>query len=769
MSIITEAKLTIQDELIERIPLKKLKYLASLTYDQFLLYGGKKEYKNEPERKRNYEILINFCKSSIANNGVSTRQYTYSKDTVENLGGRMYAGNSVQGLQKNFRGFLMMDITTDIDMKNAHPVILKYICKKHNISTPFLEHYINNREAIIGTDENRDRLKTHYLKALNDSQVNYSNKDKTFRKFDIEMKMIQKAITSLPDYQDIVNSVPEDKRYNILGSALNRILCMFENKILWACKRALKDINIECAVNMFDGVMIYGDKYDDLKLLEHITRVVEEKFVGLSMEWSYKPHSDTIKLPENFDESVNVANTYVKSDMEATERLFSLYPYWKYCNDRLYVFNKKTGMWSDKNTIFYDVIQSYKDDLMTNENTSYGNSLNLMERIPLLMKILCIDDDWINQKASSSLGKILFSNGYYDFKEKKFYDKFNPDIVFFGKIYHNFTPFTIEELVYMENLKQRLFYDTLGKDVGDYFIETLSRGLAGDIQKRMLFGLGGTNTGKSVLTKALQLACGDYVGGFNAENMAYRNTSNDEAQIMRWVMLLKYKRIIISNEMKSTCELNGNFIKKLSNGGSDMLVGRSHSGNEETFTPHFLPIVLANDLPKITPYDDAIDNRVRVISYTKQFVDEPDNEYELKKDDSIKDELKSEVFQRCLVGILIQQYLIMTEKGECNEPDEVKQAKKNWIGERVSGGFMQLFLGDYTITNDKNDYVESSEIEHWVEKKKLGISMKKFGMEMKKYLLVKKFEKVENKLKKIDGKPKVVWFGIKFNEEIEEV
>ena len=281
--------------------------------------------------------------------------------------------------------------------------------------------------------------------------------------------------------------------------------------------------------------------------------------------------------------------------------------------------------------------------------------------------------------------------------------------------------------------------------------------------------MGGTNTGKSVLTKALQLACGDYVGGFNAENMAYRNTSNDEAQIMRWVMLLKYKRIIISNEMKSTCELNGNFIKKLSNGGSDMLVGRSHSGNEETFTPHFLPIVLANDLPKITPYDDAVDNRVRVISYTKQFVDEPDNEYELKKDDSIKDELKSEVFQRCLVGILIQQYLIMTEKGECNEPDEVKQAKKNWIGERVSGGFLQLFLGDYTITNDKNDYVESSEIEHWVEKKKLGISMKKFGMEMKKYLLVKKFEKVENKLKKRDGKPKVVWFGIKFNEEIEEV
>jgi len=391
--------------------------------------------------------------------------------------------------------------------------------------------------------------------------------------------------------------------------------------------------------------------------------------------------------------------------------------------------------------------------------------VSLMDKIPILMPTLCTNNNWIREKQNSSLGKILFHNGYYDFHKRLFYDKdtygFNPDVVFMGKIHHNFTSFTEEELEYMEDVRRRFFHNTLGEDVGDYLILNLARGLAGDMLKRILFGLGGTNTGKTILCEALMASCGDYVGSFNAENLSYRNTSNDEAQIMRWALLLRYKRIIFSNEMKSSSELNGNMIKKISSGG-DTLIGRRHCQEEEEFNTHFLPICLANDLPKIKPYDDAVNGRVRVISYTKQFVDgEPSNELELKKDLNIKDEIATLKFQRVFLGLLIREYDHF--HADCNrvetEPADVVRAKEDWVGQGSSP--IESFFEEFEITNNPDDYIRSKEIEEWLVEKQLGITMKKFGMELKKMCIIRRTDNVKNHVKKICGKGIQVWCGIK--------
>jgi hypothetical protein len=37
----------------------------------------------------------------------------------------------------------------------------------------------------------------------------------------------------------------------------------------------------------------------------------------------------------------------VSNDQEASEKLFRIYPHWKYCLKSLYVFDDETGMWSD--------------------------------------------------------------------------------------------------------------------------------------------------------------------------------------------------------------------------------------------------------------------------------------------------------------------------------------------------------------------------------------------------------------------------------------
>jgi phage/plasmid-associated DNA primase len=379
-----------------------------------------------------------------------------------------------------------------------------------------------------------------------------------------------------------------------------------------------------------------------------------------------------------------------------------------------------------------------------------------MDRIPQLIREHCVNNNWHNETQHSSLGKILFKNGYYDFHKELFYDKatygFNPDIVFMGRIHHDFEPFDTD---YIEDIKQRLFINPLGKELGEFLILNFARGLAGDMMKRILFGLGGTDGGKSVLTMALELACGDYYGTFNAANLCVKTHVNDEAQNLRWCLLLKSKRLILSSELKSDVNVDGNSLKKVSSGG-DSLVARGHGANEQSFTPHFLAMVLANDIKKITPYDDAVNGRVQIFSYNKRFVENPSNEFELKADPNLKHEVQTIEFQKALIGLFIQAYM---DKSKFDTiPAEALYCKNEWIS--TDANVVETFKEDFEFTSDKNDFVKSSDIEYWLTQQKLGVSMTKFTGELKKYITIHKLD-IHNNRKKIGGKLYMCWFGIK--------
>lgn len=211
--------------------------------------------------------------------------------------------------------------------------------------------------------------------------------------------------------------------------------------------------------------------------------------------------------------------------------------------------------------------------------------------------------------------------------------------------------------------------------------------------------------------------------------------------------------------MKSTDEQNGNMIKKISSGG-DTLIGRNQSKAEEELITHFLPVCLANDIPNITPYDDAVAGRVRVTSYKKAFVDEPTNELELKKDINIENEIKTIEFQNAYVGLLINQYTCYNNN---DKPIEVMNSKKEWINEDKN--VIEAFKYDCENTNNEKNFVLSKVIEEWIAGKKLGITMKKFGMEIRKYATIQKCDNILSSGKTINGKVVQVWFGVRKIEE----
>ena len=428
-------------------------------------------------------------------------------------------------------------------------------------------------------------------------------------------------------------------------------------------------------------------------------------------------------------------------------------------------------MWSDNKNVHYSILSELKDHLhlitwndkecQWKQNTKgYGNDSVLIRKMMPFLQSMCIDDHWLSRKATSSLGFLLFKNGYIDMSTGTLHP-FDADIVFFARLPVEYRTLNEEWMQYMQDVKERFFDIPLGKEVGDFFLLQLARALAGDVMKKIMFGIGPANNGKSTFAEACQLSFGDYVGNFNAETLSFRDSNTDEAANMRWVLLQQYKWIIFSNELKNKSDLDGNFIKKISSGG-DRITARVHCGNETEIQPHFLACVMANDLPRIKPYDGALNNRVRVINYEKVFVDNPSNQFEVKKDNNIKQEMKTQEFQRVFLMLFIKTYLDFKRNGCVDfDPPAVLAAKENWIGLAADISFVGQFLFDFEITDDEGDFIKSSELNEWIIQQDLGITVQKFTNELKKHCVLKNFSNVKSKLKKLNGRPVTVWVGVK--------
>ena len=121
--------------------------------------------------------MRNICESFIKANKTIKRLYKFTGDNNWSESGdgtgRLFAvGNGIQGLPKKIRGFLLDGITSDIDMVNAHPVILRYLCRIHNLPHKELDFYIENRDDILSRFPDRDTAKTLFLKTTNDDTLN---------------------------------------------------------------------------------------------------------------------------------------------------------------------------------------------------------------------------------------------------------------------------------------------------------------------------------------------------------------------------------------------------------------------------------------------------------------------------------------------------------------------------------------------------------------------------------------------------------------------
>jgi hypothetical protein len=307
-------------EVTERIDLDKLNLLNNLTIGHYISISDKKKY-NINEVQKHFDKIKSYLSNHIKSQGKMIKLYKHSERSSN---GRLYGVDSIQSLDGNIRGFLFGESTTDIDMVNSAPTILEWICKTRDIRCPALTEYVNNRDVIInqlktvGVDdpklfiikmlfsEKKKRIKYDYKNILHD--------------LNIQFETIRRDLQKEPDYVEILTQAMEFNPVNTQGSFLNRVICIYENQILKAMSTYIHSNNIEIASYMYDGLLVYGNFYNDPNIITELEITVENKFPTLNMKLKMKPHSNVIKAEDlqqmNLVEKTGISYQEMKQQFE---------------------------------------------------------------------------------------------------------------------------------------------------------------------------------------------------------------------------------------------------------------------------------------------------------------------------------------------------------------------------------------------------------------------------------------------------------------------
>jgi hypothetical protein len=762
-------------ELIERPNMRTVHYLNSISFESFkndCINDATSSGKQKPIQKDIqtwYSLLKQFCKTNIKTKGITKRIYSYSMNTPAGLGGRLFSGGSMQGIWGVYRGALMNGVATDIDMANAHPVILRYICKKHNIDCPHLEYYINNRDSCLAKFSSRSIGKTAYLMATNNDK--YSIKrglPEHFKNYDKEMKRIQTELCKIPDYQQLIETIPEYKiQQNYNGSAINRILCYYENIILQHAIHVINSNGLEIAILMFDGCMIYGDHYDNQTLLDDITKYVEEQMAGLNMVWCYKECDTSLVIPDDFDETDYIHTgelRFVQDDNQAANMILNDLKDVLVCSKRDgRIFYKNSNVWISNSDQINNILLNYiisSNICKLNENQSYvpyaqnvKSARNIRDAV--IVKINAVDYDFeiYDKLHTTTKGRIAFKDGVLDFKTKQFHKWDNINFEYYTPVmiqyeYEKYFKNPNREVI--NNIKSDVFGVLFGNRLNTA-LHFLSRAIAGHCEdKNWATYLGNRNCGKGVIYDGLKYAFESYVETFELGNIMYERyrDTQEASKKLYWLLDLEFCRLAISQEIpeSSSMKLDGKMLKKMAGGGDTIVARRNFDRKDTHFITDTTYMMMGNsDLNPDTK--DTNEHRLEFSSVVQfKTLEEIDvlrkqGESELVlsaykiKDPTIKDRIKGDDWKRAIVYLLMENYkdvpVSIIREPDCDD-------------EMVS--LRSLISKNYVITGDNEDITLVSDMvcDLSCNKKKLTAELSSMNVHSKKCLI--RDERYRNKL-----------------------
>jgi len=743
---------------IEEVNPEICQKLAKMSFQQFREFYETPEKNNETgdidDIVIQFKMLKFYCNQQISNNYSMEMNYKYANGKNE---GRIFVDGKMglQRIWKKFRGILCDGLNVDLDMINAHPTILLYLCKLNKIDCDNLENYVNSRKYCLDSLKESDKLTKEEAKILficsmnseepilckyeGKKQIKYKNE--FYKKFDGEMKIIQSKFIKI--YENEFKYIEKKNKDNLNGKLLNSILCKYENIILQKAMNKMSSFKIR--VPMLDGFMV--DIRDVNFPIEMIINTLNKETEEYNIKWSNKNHDveildklNNMKFNDNLYDYIGESEEDIANYILTTllkNKLFN-------CDGEKFLYLKPKWIKKDVNKLLFQVLTPHYFYINTpmgvriiNKDTSSLKSL-----IEMILNLCPNEDDFYKITYKDTKHRLFYNNGYYDFIEGKFID-YNDDKI----------PFTTQFINrdYIPNNKleneiyEKIFYPIFNIDFDEnnepikndkyqtmkYAIFQLSRKIAGHIEdKNWLFFLGGRNSGKGIIERLLSHCFEPYVKSFNSSNLISKKSMGEISKELAWMVDFEFSRLIFGSEIdqkldnkgRNEIKFNGRLIKSIMSGG-DELECRTNNKDARKFQIQSTIVLCANDIPTCEPVD-AMDFCLKFDMPCRFLTDDMYNKLGegVKKtfirktaDDSLKNWLSNIDVIQSIEHIIFEAY-----KEKINIPNSLIDTVENEQIETAEDKLLSLF--DFS-EEYYNNVILNNKLQSYLEDHRISMSM----------------------------------------------
>jgi len=694
---------------------------------------------NKDISKDERDAVRKIYKNRVRGNKHET-SYKLGKDIKHEFLGRFVAvgGRGLQSLSRDCRSALAQKFYWDIDMRNAQPTLLEQYAEKRGWKCEKLKLYNANRddylaELMAEKSATREEAKDMVCKVL------FGGSSAGLTSFFVhelqpEVNMLMRNIFN--ENQKEHPSIA--KKLNATRSMMAYILQTEEHKILMALDLSLqKQGRSGLDVLIFDGGLV-RKKEGETRLPDSVLRKAEDDITeatGYKVSLAVKPLVTTFVRGEEGEEELLDADVLV-DDAYAANVFADLMAGKIVLDGGVWVFDDTTGIWTNnENVMNRKMAVDFREKLVFRQLApigykifNYSGDVAHQDRLRRALPAVLPDrKGYFADRIETSVDKLLFADGIYDFKTHTFTEGFDPEIIFFGGVPRPFPKQKDEKAIAF--VLEKFFRDPFrNPTVGDALLHWVARAIAGHYEaKKVIVPYGHENTSKGTLIKHLTTTFGEtLIGSFQGDSLLLRTGDVEATKSLSWVKKFCDTRLSCSSEITvdpgKKKPINGNLLKQLA-GGGDQVTLRTNHKDEEKVVNKSISFIFVNDLPDISPVDGSIRDRLVTIPYTFSFVDAPTLPTHKKRDHTISAKLKNDLHRDAMVWLVLD-----TMKAWDGEPYPLPEECNALKNDLAPVADIQTLLGEeYDLTGNPEDYVPTDELVTYLRNRKVDGSDRKLG------------------------------------------